>query len=235
VKDKVMEAMKMEEGDLDPLDVDILRDIDIFRFLKARNYDVEVAFELLLNTLRWRKQVNIRNITVDQVKTELIKGKVIVPGYDKEKRLIILVSGRLHFPSTSNKETMEKLVLFFVEKCRTLVHPESEKINLVFDLSGFGFPNMDYNLVTLLLKIFTEYYPETLGIALVVNSPWIFPTIWNVVKNWMDPNTSATTKFIQKDQIFDYIDQDQLPEDLGGTKNIVNYGLKYEKKVENFS
>jgi len=89
---------------------------------------------------------------------------------------------------------------------------------------------MDYNLVTLLLKIFTEYYPETLGIALVVNSPWIFPTIWNVVKNWMDPNTSATTKFIQKDQIFDYIDQDQLPEDLGGTKNIVNYGLKYEKK-----
>jgi len=218
IKELVLEELKKDNHGMDPDDLELLRDVDVYRFLRAKDGDVNSATNLLLGTLRWRNQMDIRNIREEHVKEELERNKVIVPGYDKEKRLVIFVRAKLHFPSTSSQTMMEDLVLFFVEQCRKLVNPESEMITLAFDLTGFTYSNMDYNLVKLLFKLFSVYYPNTLELSLVINSPWIFSSIWRVVKPWMDPKAYVKTIFISDGQIYDYIDKDQLPEEFGGTK-----------------
>jgi len=114
--------------------------------------------------------------------------------------------------------------LFFAKQCKTLLDTTSEACNLLFDLTDFGLSNMDYGLVSTLLKVFTEYYPEILDIVLVVNSPWIFSACWNIIKRLMDEETASAIIFINREQIYEYIDISQLPEEYGGTKRI-NYGL----------
>jgi len=116
-----------------------------------------------------------------------------------------------------------------METCKQRLDPKSETFNIVFDLTNFSLSNMDYDLVKYLLNIFANCYPETMGIALVVNSPWIFKGCWMIVKPWLDPVTSSKIKFVSLRHLEQYVDQDQLPTFLGGNNdNIINFGLGSE-------
>jgi hypothetical protein len=46
-----------------------------------------------------------------------------------------------------------------------------------------------------LLGVITKYdqdnYPEMLGHICVINAPWVFRTIWSVVKGMLDPRTQS--------------------------------------------
>jgi len=236
MKERLFDLMKDDDflNSIDPIDVEeFLKDIDIFRFLKARRFDIDVSMDMLINCLKWRKENDIRNITLDNVKSEIIKGKVLVPGYDKEKRFLTIIRVSLHFPSTSDKETMEKMVLFFMEICKSRLDPKTETFSLIFDLSNFSLSNMDYDLVRYLLKVFSDYYPESLGVCLVVNSPWIFKGCWLIVKPWLDPVTSKKIKFVSRNHLDQIIDKEMLPTFLGGENdNIINFGLGSEVNLE---
>jgi len=230
-----IQQLQSDNNDMDPIDVEELRDVDILRFLKARQYDIDVATELLASSLRWRLKVEVKKVQYKDTYSEIVKEKVLIPGYDKERRLICLVKVRLHFPSSSVKKVMEKMILFMMEKCRSKLDPDVETFDLIFDLSGFSLSNMDYDLVKYLLKIFSDYYPETLGMCLVVNSPWLFKGCWAIVKPWMDPVTSSKILFVNSNKLLEYIDESVLPEDLGGSNtDLVNHGLDLTDEDLNF-
>merc|ERR1711948_153025 len=62
-----------------------------------------------------------------------------------------------------------------------------EQICLVFDLSGFGPRNMDYEVVRRLIQLLADYYPERLGQILLLNAPAIFSVFWRVIRPCIDP------------------------------------------------
>lgn len=41
-----------------------------------------------------------------------------------------------------------------------------------------------------------HYYPETMGKFYIVNAPYIFTTVWSVVKGWLDPVTVEKIKIL---------------------------------------
>jgi len=226
IKARVDDLMKTEDHNIDPADLAELRDVDVLRFLKARQFDIDVAYELLITSLRWRKENKIRAIVYKDVHDEIIKNKVLIPGYDKQRRLICYVLVKLHFPGSSDKKKMQDLVLYMMEKCRHKIDPVAETFNLVFDLSDFSLYNMDYDLVRYLIKIFSDYYPETLGVSLVVNSPWLFKGCWQIVKPWMDTNTTNKVVFVTNDQLRGYIDEEFIPKEVGGGCDVKTYGIE---------
>lgn len=57
----------------------------------------------------------------------------------------------------------------------------------VFDMTGFGLSNMDWDTATMVINIFQSYYPETLGHAIVWNAPTVFSAVWKIVKPMLDP------------------------------------------------
>jgi len=203
-----------------------LKDSDYRRFLISKNYDVDLALNILLESLVWRKQRRVRYITVDEVREELLKDKIFIFGYDLQKRLVAGVYIRNHFPNDTKKNMMEKLLLLFAERAKYLLNPENEKCTLIFDLTDFSLSNMDYDIIKFMIKVFTEFFPETLGIMLVVNAPWIFKSCWKMVKPLLDPITAKKIAFVSSEKLFNYVDPEVLPPNLGGTnENIVNYGL----------
>jgi hypothetical protein len=54
----------------------------------------------------------------------------------------------------------------------------------------------------------------------MVNAPWFFTTIWSVIKHWIDPVTAEKFHILGSnylDTLRDYIDDDQIPPELGGS------------------
>lgn len=235
IKNRFMVEIDSGNYDVDPNDIEELTDKDYNRFLISRNFNIDLSLGVLLDSLVWRKVKNVRYITFDDVREELVKDKICVYGYDLEKRLTAGVTIRNHFPSTCNKEKLEKLLLFFAEKAKHLLHPDNQTCNLIFDLTDFTLANMDIDIIQFMIKVFTEFYPETLGVMLVVNSPWIFKGCWKIVKPLLDPITAKKIAFVSQEKLVNYIHPDILPPNLGGNNEIMNYGLGVDERINNFT
>jgi hypothetical protein len=54
-------------------------------------------------------------------------------------------------------------------------------------MTGFGLGNMDWDTATMVINIFQSYYPETLGHAIIWNSPTVFSAAWKIIKPMLDP------------------------------------------------
>jgi len=154
LKQRFNEEIKKGDYDVDMADVDELVDKDFTRFLISKNYDIEDTLSVLLESLVWRKQKNVRYITVNEVRNELLKEKIHVYGYDMQNRLVAGISVKNHFPQECNKIIVEKLLLFFAERAKQLLHPENETSCMIFDLTDFGLTNMDYDIIKFMIKNF---------------------------------------------------------------------------------
>ena len=68
-------------------------------------------------------------------------------------------------------------------------------------------------------KIGQHYYPETMGRFYIINAPFIFTTVWTVVKNWLDPVTTSKIQILGSNYVADLekqVDLHNLPAFLGG-------------------
>ena len=68
-----------------------------------------------------------------------------------------------------------------------------------------------------------------LGDLFVINAPWVFPVIWNIVKGWIDPVTRSKIHIIKGDpsaRLLESISAENLPAEMGGSApNIPEFSL----------
>eukprot|EP00475_Leptophrys_vorax_P010723 TRINITY_DN1729_c0_g1_i2.p1 TRINITY_DN1729_c0_g1~~TRINITY_DN1729_c0_g1_i2.p1 ORF type:complete len:364 (-),score=88.42 TRINITY_DN1729_c0_g1_i2:771-1862(-) len=82
--------------------------------------------------------------------------------------------------------------------------------------------------------------PELLGESIVINTPWFFNMIWQIVKPWLDKRTLAKVHILggagSEQQLEEYIDRKFIPTILGGDdpapKMIVPDPLKGLDKID---
>jgi hypothetical protein len=109
------------------------------------------------------------------------------------------------------------------------LQPPVDTATVVFDMTGFGMSNMDYAPVKFMIKCFEANYPESLGVVLVHNAPWIFNAIWNVIKGWLDPVVASKIHFTKKlKDVEEFIESSQIIKELGGPND---WSYKYTEPV----
>jgi len=96
-----------------------------------------------------------------------------------------------------------------------------EKSVVVFDLKGINISvDLDaFSYIRQMLRIDHEYYPERLHKLFIINAPWFFSVIWNIVRPWVDPDTAAKITIIGADYqaaLQECIDMDNIPVEYGG-------------------
>ncbi|KAG7110451.1 CRAL-TRIO domain-containing protein C3H8.02 like [Verticillium longisporum] len=191
-------------------------DAIVLRFLRARKWDVEKAVEMLIATIDWRYERRMD----EEIKNFLAQyrsGKSYVRGSDLEGRPVYIVKARLHNPSLQSAAAMEAFVLHNVETISLMVKAPNDKTCFVFDLSGFGLRNMDFHVVQFLVQVFEARYPESLGLVLVHNAPFVFWGIWSVIKHWLDPVVASKITFTSgKTGLSKYIPPENLQKSYGG-------------------
>ena len=92
----------------------------------------------------------------------------------------------------------------------------------ILDLKNVGIKSFwdVKNYVQEASKIGQNYYPETMGKFYIINSPWMFSTVWNVIKGWLYPVTVAKIKIPSGDgrkELLEQIPAENLPAEFGGT------------------
>lgn len=71
-------------------------------------------------------------------------------------------------------------------------------------------------------KIDSLCFPETMSKMVIVNAPVFFAASWRLIKGWLDPRTTSKIDVISsrtswEKKLKEFIDDDQLPEDYGGS------------------
>ncbi|KAI1129261.1 CRAL/TRIO domain-containing protein [Nemania abortiva] len=205
----------------------------VLRFLRARKWDVEKAMIMLVSAVNWRLERNLTETIIRTGESVALKedpsaddmgftaqyrsGKSYVRGTDKENRLVYIIKARLHYPQLQSSEAMETYVLHNIESLRTCMQSPNDKCCLIFDLTGFGVRNMDFHVIKFLVSVFEARYPETLGIVLIHNAPFVFWGIWNIIKGWLDPVIASKINFTRKPaDLLQFIPEESLQTCFGG-------------------
>jgi len=204
-------------------------DFILLRFLRARKWKVDDAYEMLTETLKFRTSFQdkfVDDITVDSVPNEIKNGKSFFHGVDKANRPICIVRVKNHDPAKIEQKEGQRFSLFMMEYGRTLLTPPVETVTLLFDMTDSGMKNMDLKSLQFTIQSLQNHYPESLGKVLIYNAPWFVHGIWKAVKPWLDTVTAAKVFFIDKKCIKDYIGEDNLLTEYGGKD-----AFKYESEV----
>jgi len=204
-------------------------DIVLLKFLRARKFDVNAAYEMLVSTLIFRTSFQGRGvdaITVQSVPNEIRQEKTFFRGYDRDNRPVCIMKVRNHDPSKTDFLESQRFTIWLMEYGRTLVRPPVETVTIIFDMTGAGMRNVDMKSVQFLVQSLQNHYPESLGKVLIYNSPWFMHGVWKVVKPWLDAITAAKVYFVDKRGIRDYISDENLLVEYGGRDNFT-YDAEY--------
>lgn len=69
----------------------------------------------------------------------------------------------------------------------------------------------------MLTHAFTSIHAHAARRLYVVNAPYLFTTVWHVIKGWLDPVTVDKIKIISSEkELLDQIPAENLPSTLGG-------------------
>lgn len=215
----------------------------LLRFLRARKWNVQAALVMLISTARWRSaQVHLddqllpngeawfatqeahghggsRQLGADFMR-QLRMGKSVVHGTDRAGQPVCYVRVRLHRGGEHSEESLEKLTVYVIETTRLMLRAPVDTAVIVFDMTGFSMANMDYSPVKFMIKVFEANYPESLGAICVHRSPWLFHSIWSVIKGWLDPVVAGKVHFTKDGhELAEYIEPSMVPKECGGEED----------------
>lgn len=94
----------------------------------------------------------------------------------------------------------------------------------IIDLSGIGLSDFTGPImgnVKQISGITGEHYPERSYQIFILNPPFLFTSVWNLIKQFMDKNTVAKTHVIKDKKsatrkLLEFIDAKDLPKEYGG-------------------
>jgi hypothetical protein len=194
-------------------------DAILLRFLRARRFDVDQAYEMIFNTLKFRltfQGIGVEAVNYTHVPNELKPGKSFFHKYDKEGRPVCIIRARHHDGSKIDHLEAQRFCVFMMEYGRTLLKPGIETVTIIFDMTDAAVKNLDLKSLKFMIQMFQNHYPESLGRILVYNSPWFVWGTWKLIRPLLDPVTAAKVCFTDNREILHYISQEDLLEEYGG-------------------
>ncbi|CAO3609827.1 unnamed protein product [Cunninghamella blakesleeana] len=215
-------------------------DATLLRYLRARKWDLNAAYEMLGNTLRWRLHMRVDEIVAlgnhglrkelnelssglgDQYHKFVTSGVSHLGGPDRDGRVICYVNVQLYYKSNQPFEILKLLTVSIMEAARLFCGHPVNTYCIVFNMENFTLANMDYEFVKFLNSCLEQYYPECLGLCLIHKAPWIFSTVWAVIKGWFDPVVVQKFQFTNNLNDFSkYIDLKNAPVIITGQKDVL--------------
>ena len=184
----------------------VFTDVTYRRFLRGRKNVLDDAVAAMINYSDWRKENDVDGLTEADCPNQIRKQVTFIHGRDKMNRPVINTLAGRHDKDNRDPAELKRFIIYMIEETVRQSNPEEETLTIVFDLTSFGFQCMDYEAVKLLITILQTNYPEVLGQALIINSPFIFWACWAIIKGWLDPVTAAKVHFIGLEDVPNYID-----------------------------
>ncbi|GBM70790.1 SEC14-like protein 2 [Araneus ventricosus] len=215
-------------------------DVNLYlRFLRARDFNLDLSEAMLKNHIAWR----VAN-QIDTIRTSYEPEEVVIKylplqriGFDKEGAPVRYfdfgntdIKGILKSCKTS---AAVKSVVWMFEEDVSVMKTQSEELgkNLqqwiyIFDFDNYSFAKATHKpTAEALIQLFMTYeanYPERLKAAYIINASLYFTVLFSIIKPLLSGNTIQKIVIYGKDgwkeDLVKVIDADVLPAFLGGTR-----------------
>ncbi|KAL6942925.1 cytosolic factor, phosphatidylinositol/phosphatidylcholine transfer protein [Hanseniaspora osmophila] len=220
---------------------DRLDDCTLLRFLRARKFDVQLAFDMFLACEKWRKENNVDSILTDFHYEE----KPIVARYypqyyhkcDKDGRPVYFEElGSVNLTEMlkiTTEERMLKNLVWEYESFQKYRLPACsrkagylvETSCTILDLKGISISSA-YSVLNYVKEasyIGQNYYPEIMGRFYLINAPFGFSTAFKLFKPFLDPVTVSKIFILgssYKKDLLKQIEAENLPVKFGGQSEV---------------
>lgn len=171
-------------------------------FLRDRKLDADKALEKCAKYLEWRSRdgYDARALREDPgVNEEAATGKaVLLPELDAFDRPVIYVTLTKHETETRElartcklcvrlvDDALERMGYVYEDSAPAASRASSQQTLLcVFDLRGFTMKNADIEFVKFFIKCIFDYFPKRISQVLLIEPPWVFTPVWQIVKPLM--------------------------------------------------
>lgn len=201
----------------------VLEDMTLYRFLQARKWVVDDAWTMLENHLKWRQE------TYPIKKSQWVNDPffksgscIIGSGLDKGGRpVIVLKSGRFPVAERNLEDCVSGFVALMTELMN--IYGTHTRFTVLYDRQDFvKKDNLDLDLLKNIAKVFSDNTPETMERACVYPCGPILRGLWAIVKWFFDPITRSKISLLGSADAFNnYISNDQLMDDMGGSSGFV--------------
>ncbi|XP_019223532.1 PREDICTED: phosphatidylinositol/phosphatidylcholine transfer protein SFH6-like isoform X2 [Nicotiana attenuata] len=220
--------------------------LKLLRFLKARKFDIEKAKCMWTTMLQWRRDFGTDTIIKDFDFHERDKVLQNYPqgyhGTDKEGRPVYIERlGLMNVEKLLEVTTLDRYVKYHVQEfeksiafrfpaCSVAAKRHIDRSVTILDVEGVSLRNFSKpvrEVILRLQKIDNDFYPETLGEMFVINAGPGFRLIWNILKPFLDPETTSKIHVLgnnYKGKLLEIIDECELPDFLGGSCTCENDG-----------
>jgi hypothetical protein len=203
-------------------------DVLLLRWLRSRKWNVQDTVHQIVETLKWRREWGVQGLVANGEneisQEEIATGKTYFMGHDKVGRPVCCIHPKEHVKGQFPHEYSEKLTVFCVETYRKLLQSPMESVTVVFDMAGCETKNMDFHQVKFLIHLLDNYYPDSLGLILILNFPWVLDKCWTIIKSWLSASVRKKVRFIHSEaELNEFIDPSVLPKRLFGTQPDFKY------------
>ncbi|VDK50920.1 unnamed protein product [Anisakis simplex] len=190
----------------------------LLTFLRAYKLDVDIAYAVLLECLKWRKSIDVHNISLLELKTLLDRRLAYIHGRDVKGRSICKVWINV-CQHRSGDPLIEKLFVYWLERHNTELR--AAPITVLFDMTASGLQNMDLDFMKFFLRAFKYYYPCCLSSLLIFENPSVLNASWKLVRSWMDTEMQHLLQHVTRNSLPNYISCQYLPVHMGGEDKFI--------------
>lgn len=206
------------------------------RFCLARGFDTEQAMNMLRNYLEFRRDLRVDEEICPGGKSEtrqrlkesypsnyygVTKSGLPIyldrPGLINIKELATVDEKDLEQAWIQSYEHMQQVVL---PACSLACGRRISRGITILDLDGIGistFTAKTRSLLSRMIKISQDYYPESMDKMFIIRAPFVFNTVWRFVKPLLDKATVDKISVLPQkgdkllDELRQHIDDEYLP------------------------
>ncbi|XP_029400465.1 SEC14-like protein 5 isoform X2 [Mus pahari] len=216
----------------------IPKDEHILRFLRARDFHLDKARDMLCQSLSWRKHHQV-DLLLQSWRPPPPLQEFYAGGWHYQdidgRPLYILRLGQMDtkgLMKAVGEEALLQHVLSVNEEGQKRCEGNTRKFGrpisswtCLLDLEGLNMRHLWRPGVKALLRmieVVEDNYPETLGRLLIVRAPRVFPVLWTLVSPFINENTRrkfliySGSNYQGPGGLVDYLDKDVIPDFLGG-------------------